>query len=256
MKNATEVHFPNSKGERLWGRLFKPAATTSRCVIICHGFAGKSSSRNKISWARHLRKLGFAVLAFDFSGCGRSQGAFRKTSLGKQVGDLESAIAFLSKRGYSEFGLAGHSFGGIVSLVEAGGGKWKRRIGAVAAIASPFLIHKYPDVLMEKEVVKNWKRTGAISFRDGGFGYSLDYSFKLDQKKYDFAKIIRGVKVPMLIVHGTADKIIPSYEAKMIFGKAKCGKKLLLVKGADHRFSGHGREICNALGEFFLEELK
>ena len=252
LKNVEEIHFANASGEKLWGRLFRPNARTQTCVIVCHGFAGKSNSKNKIGWATAMRReLGAAVLAFDFSGCGKSQGEFRKTSLSKQVGDLECAIEFALKKGFTKIALVGHSFGGIVSIVEAGIGKYRKEVFAIAAIATPYFIHKYPDVLFDKKKAREWPKAGVIEFKDGRFGYTLNYSFKKDQKKYDFERIVKNMCVPTLVIHGTSDKIVPVLEGKMIYACTNCSKELILIRFATHSLKEHRKEVTQALCNFF-----
>ena len=68
-----KITFQNSRGTKLVGVLHLPDKKTSSAVIISHGFAANKDRTRLIKLAETLSKNGFAVLRFDFSGCGESE---------------------------------------------------------------------------------------------------------------------------------------------------------------------------------------
>src|SRR3989338_8213394 len=101
------VFFVNNRGEKLSGTVHGKGA---KAVILCHGF--RSSKENNAAWAEKLSDS-FAVLRFDFSGHGESDGELKDITLTRLLADMSAAIGFIASRGAKSIGLAGHSLGGI-----------------------------------------------------------------------------------------------------------------------------------------------
>lgn len=107
------IVFKNSREQSLVGHLY--TSKSKSIVIMAHALANDKSERGKLDKvAQALNESGYAVLAFDFSGCGESDND--TLTIGKQVEDLYSAIKFSKSKGYLNIGLFGHSVGCLVCL--------------------------------------------------------------------------------------------------------------------------------------------
>ncbi len=248
------VSFRNAWGEKLVGTLFTPQKPNGRAVVFLHGFGGRHSTANKLAWARAVARLGFIALGFDFSGCGGSGGDFALTSYSRQVGEVKSAMGFLSHRfGVREFGLVGHSMGGVDALIAAG--LSPKAVFAVAAIAAPYRIHDFPEDMawmISKEQAREWPKRGYLEFDDDGVRRRLNYSFKTDQRTFGMAKVVSKVIAPVLIVHGTKDSVVPVAQART-FAQKLDGNELALINGGDHRLRKHTAQVQAALRRFFRQ---
>ncbi len=81
---------------------------------------------------------GIALLRFDFSGCGQSDGRIEESTLSGRVADLEAVLDFMEDRGWHHpFGLMGSSFGGYAAILAAAQDK---RVGALATLATPLFL--------------------------------------------------------------------------------------------------------------------
>lgn len=214
------VYFYNSHREKLAGIIHKPAKLPASAVIISHGFG--SSKASKGEWASQLCDAGFLVLRFDFSGHGESQGDIAETTVTKVTADLRSAIDFVNSLGAARIGLAGHSMGGLASLLAGG------EADALAAIAPP---SNFSDMYASRsKFLDEWKRKGHASL----FGIKVNYSLYSDAIQYDQRNIAESIKCPVLIVHGGEDEIVPVQHSAELFSALKCEKKMEILKGAMH----------------------
>lgn len=231
-----KVYFYNKQKEKLAGILHLPKKISTVAVIICHGYS--SSKDNKESWAEAICNQGFAVLRFDFSGHGESEGLLEDLTITNVVSDLRSALDFLESLKYSKFGVTGHSLGGLVCVATA---SIDKRIGAAAPVSAPSdlsdLFDRLEDVI-GKNFVDYWKKNKYIYL----YGRKMKYSFYEDAIKYDPEKILKKITCPLLLVHGDADSIVPVGQSINAFKLANGPKQLEIIKGADHNFEGGSYE--------------
>ena len=100
--NEDMFFFPASDGCRLLGFLHRPVRERRRTgIIYCHPFAEEKNCSHVVAVraARHFARLGYAVLRFDFRGCGDSEGELDEVSLRDWRTDLTAAIDVLRQRG-------------------------------------------------------------------------------------------------------------------------------------------------------------
>src|SRR5262249_57669223 len=112
--------FPNDRGEQLAARLDLPAEDPSAYALFAHCFTcGKDVLAAK-RFADRLTEIGIAVLRFDFTGLGMSQGEFANTNFSSNVSDLIAAANHLRATRRAPAILIGHSLGGAAVLAAAG----------------------------------------------------------------------------------------------------------------------------------------
>src|SRR5688572_15086449 len=101
--------FPNGTGERLAGVLDLPAGEPRATALFAHCFTcGKNVVAAK-RIAEALTAQGIAVLRFDFTGIGSSEGEFANTTFSSNVADLIAAADHLRKTRQAPALLIGHS---------------------------------------------------------------------------------------------------------------------------------------------------
>jgi len=201
---------------------------------MLHGL-GSGKRGAKVAWADVLAKCGIAVLRIDMSGHGESEGKFEDAAVSRCMQDALGAIAYAAKQKFvdaTRMGMMGHSLGGLVALACAAK---EKRVRAVCAIAPPvdflevFRVHAKLGMLD----VRKWKRAG---YWDSPYG-RLKYSYYLDAIKYsDVRKLAKRIRVPVLLVHGEDDEIVPVSQSERFFDLLKCEKELVILKHVPHRF--------------------
>lgn len=226
------VHFSNDHGEKLIGTLHLPDHPAAEGVILGHCFTCSRHTSVLRETARELAMQGMAALRFDFSGNGQSEGDFVNTTYTRHIGEMGTARQFLSTRGISRFGLAGHSMGAAVSILAAAR---MEGVAGVCAFAGR-LGGMDPDGVFTQGQLAKVRDTGQVEFSSRGRRLSLSRAFFDDASRYDILETIETLKASLLVVHGDADDIIPVSNART--AKAhNAGITLEIVSGADHMFS-------------------
>jgi len=97
-----KITFENRKSQALAGVLHMPdAGQPHACAIFAHCFTCTKNSRAAVRISEALAAEGIAVLRFDFTGLGQSEGEFASTYFSSNVDDLVDAAAFMAQRGES-----------------------------------------------------------------------------------------------------------------------------------------------------------
>jgi uncharacterized protein len=241
-----EAPVPSMKGQNyLPGRhSFSGSSNRPRnpLVIVCHGFTGSKEGRGKtLEMGDIIAGIGFDTLAFDFAGCGESEGEWADISLTHQIEDLGAIVDWVFDTGYRDIVLNGRSFGGTTVLCY---GAEDSRINAIctwAAVAS--LTNTFNRLLLSTNqaiAAGEWKII--VEAEDGQ--YTLKKSFFDDLKKHNPLKAVSLISPrSLLLIHGSADESVPCEEAEYLFQAAGEPKKRVIIKGADHRFSSHISEV-------------
>ena len=246
------VHFDNQLGEKLIGTLHLPESPTSYGVIFGHCF----TCTRHTSIIRHicseLAEENFMALRFDFSGNGQSEGNFAESTYSKQVAEIETAVAYISKKGATWIGLAGHSLGAVIVLLTA---DRMSTIKAVCTLAGRFSELNATHFLSRKQR-KELRNSGRIFFSSRGRSLELSKDFFADAEQYNLPDIISSLQAPLLVVHGDQDEIIPVDEASQAHDLNPEGTRLAVIPGADHMFSleEHRRQISQLVVEWFKKQ--
>jgi len=219
-----------SEDQRLVGNLHLPYEKAP-CVIALHGLESSKDSGKWPTIAARLTDAGYACLRFNFRGCGegpeKSEGAFDEVSLSGRILDYKCALRFLqgtNKVDMRRVGVIGSSFGGMVAVAAQ-----DNRIKAMVSLATPYRI-------LQSSADRRFRKR-----------------FYDDLRTYDLLKAVRSAP-PILILHGSADGVVPLEHAQKLYEAAPEPKRLEIVEGADHVFSQ--REHLNKVIDLSLEWFK
>ena len=143
------IAFPGHAGT-LDARLDLPDGPHLGTAVFAHCFTCSKDIPAARRIAARLTTLGIAVLRFDFTGLGHSDGEFANTSFTSNVQDLEKAVEYLNARDMAPTLLIGHSLGGAAVLKATA---HLPQIKAVATLGAPFdpghVTHNFADALPE-----------------------------------------------------------------------------------------------------------
>ncbi len=211
-------------------------------IVVSHGFTGsKEGSGRAITMAEELSGLGFSTLLFDFSGCGESEGSWEDISLSGQTTDLGAIVDWCREKGFKRIVLTGRSFGGTTVLNYAARDEGINAVCTWAAVARP-------GALFEKRIGKTYlKKSQELVAIKGEEGVRyLKRKFFDDLRKHDLQQSSAALSPrSFLIIHGSADQSVPVEEAELLYKAAKEPKKLVIIEGADHRFTDHLEQVWN-----------
>jgi len=223
------ITFPGHAGDILAARLDLPDGPVLATALFAHCFTcGKDIPAARRVAAR-LSAMGIAVLRFDFTGLGHSEGEFSNTTFTSNVDDLLAACHYLDDRGLAPSILIGHSLGGAAVLKAAG---QIQTLKAVVTLGAPFdpghVTHNFADAL--PEIIKR----GVADVNLGGRPFQIGKAFIEDVAAGELTPAIGGLKAALLVMHAPRDAIVSIDNASQIFLAAKHPKSFVTLDDADH----------------------
>ena len=134
--SVERVEFPGHSGATLAARLDRPNGPIRAYALFAHCFTCSKDLLGARRIATDLTRIGVAVLRFDFTGLGSSQGEFASTNFTSNVEDLRAAAEYLRQHHRAPSVLIGHSLGGAAALAVA---RDLPEVRAVVTIAATIL---------------------------------------------------------------------------------------------------------------------
>lgn len=221
--------FTGHDGSTLAARLDLPDGPHLATALFAHCFTCSKDIPAARRISARLAGAGIAVLRFDFTGLGHSQGEFENTSFSTNIQDLILAAEALTERGMAPCLLIGHSLGGAAILGVA------RKINsakAVVTIGAPFdpahVTHNFGDAL------KQIDREGVAEVELGGRPVRIGRGFVEDVKAETLEGEIANLRRALLVLHAPRDEIVGIENAAQIFTTAKHPKSFVTLDNADH----------------------
>ncbi len=228
-----KVNFKNQAGVVLQALVDIPADGQPHAwALFAHCFTCSKNLKAVTNITRALNGRGIAVLRFDFTGLGESEGEFAQTNYSTNVRDLQDAAAFLERTYAAPDLLIGHSFGGTAVLTAAAD---IPSVRAVVTIASPYA-PGHVTRQFEKEVA-TIRAQGEAQVSLGGRPFVIRRQFLDDIEAVDMATRIRQLRKPLMIFHSPVDAVVDVENAARIFQAAMHPKSFVTLDHADHLLS-------------------
>lgn len=228
------VSFPSVQGFTLSGRLDAPSSTPRAYAIFAHCFTCTKDLKSEVWISRALVQQGIAVLRFDFTGIGESEGEFGQTNFTSNVEDIVAAAGFLRQRYRAPALLLGHSLGGTATLVAAGEVPEAR---AVVTLASPSDTDHFRRSILAQ--APDIRERGMGDMEIAGARFRLQRQLLEDLERQQVTEHIRTLEAALLVIHSPADATVPVEHAERIFAAARHPKAFVSLAGADHLFLGN-----------------
>ncbi|PIW36737.1 MAG: hypothetical protein COW24_03570 [Candidatus Kerfeldbacteria bacterium CG15_BIG_FIL_POST_REV_8_21_14_020_45_12] len=219
------------------GVLAVPDAADS-VIVLAHGFRSSKDGYTSRGLEAALTEVGFATFRFDFFGHGESGGNFSEITLSRAMDNLEAVIMYLKEREFSQMGLFGSSFGGMVTTLVAASHPEVFAIVLKSPVSD--YVKKEQDRL-GKTGLQLWQKTGSVNRADAGEPPQLlNYGFYEDSLKHDGYLAAAKVQSPVRIIHGDTDDVVPieqSRQAAIVFPEAE----LIELPNVTHDYRGPGQ---------------
>jgi uncharacterized OsmC-like protein/pimeloyl-ACP methyl ester carboxylesterase len=224
--------FEGEGGYKLAASLDLPSEEPLAFALFAHCFTcGKDAlSAKRISTA--LAAKGIAVLRFDFTGLGSSEGEFANATFSSNVADLVRAADHLRKARKAPAILIGHSLGGAAILAAA---KDIPEAKAVVTIAAPSAPGHVTGLF--KEQIENIRAQGEVEVSLAGRPFRIKREFLDDIAEHDLMAQIGKLRKALLVMHSPTDDIVGIDNATRIFMSARHPKSFVSLAGADHLLS-------------------
>jgi alpha/beta superfamily hydrolase len=222
----------NPSGETIDYTFHDGAEGARDLLIIGHGVTGNKDRPFVIGLAEAVAAEGMPVLRFSFAGNGDSGGKFADCTISKEVDDLKAVLSFADANGY-RVTYAGHSMGGAVGVLAAAGDDRIKHLISLAGMVNT-------KAFYEREFGEETPDEGCM-WEEPECPLSKVFMEDLHTIESTAPKA-SDIKIPWLLVHGSADDVVPIEDSQEIFALANEPKKMVEIPGANHVFSDEGLE--------------
>lgn len=191
---------------RLHGLWLPQPAADAPVLLYLHG--ARWDVRSSANRMRRMHELGFSVLGIDYRGFGRSTDALPSETMAYE--DARAAWDWLAARHpQAKRYVFGHSLGGAIAVHLAG------EVDDAAGLIVEGSFTSIPDVLSTFKW--GWLPVGPLV-----------------TQRFDAGRRIERVRVPVLVVHGSADGLIRPELGQALYARAPQPKRFVLVEGGSH----------------------
>lgn len=236
-----KIKIPSPKGN-IAAVLHYPKNKTDKLAILCPGYLDSKDYNHLKTLAEDLTKLGYTAIRFDPIGTWKSDGNISDYTTTEYLKDVKEVLEYmLRKNNFKQILIGGHSRGGGISILYAARDK---RVSEIIGIMASSVMSKNDDRVIEA------KRMGfSISHRDlpedrnRKIEFKVPYSHFEDNLKYNGLKEIKEIKVPIILIAGELDKMVPAEKVKRIFDNANEPKKFILIPGIGHNYRKYSLQI-------------
>ena len=226
---SEKIEFRGAGGDMLAARLDCGPVRPKACALFAHCFTCSKDSRAATRISRALAEHGIAVLRFDFTGLGASEGDFANTNFSSNVADLVAAADWLRENRAAPSILIGHSLGGAAVLAAAGEVPDAKAVVTIGAPADP----AHADGLFADDIAAI-EADGAAEVTLAGRTFTVRKQFLDDIAGQDLAAHVRDLHKALLVFHAPRDDYVSIDNATKIFVAAKHPKSFVSLDDADH----------------------
>jgi pimeloyl-ACP methyl ester carboxylesterase len=230
-------------GSKLLGVLYRAGgAGLHPTALLLHGIPGLEQNTD-IAYA--LRDVGWHVLLFHYRGCWGSEGDYTLAGI---PDDVRAALDTLTSGDFpvdpERIVAVGHNLGGWASIVAA---SHDPRIHAIATLGG---ISNLRTISLSDQVA-----TDTARFLRNISGRGIQSQWRALGATYNPVDLMDWLQAcPLLIVHGTADEVVPVSQATELEAKAPAAE-VVLIEGADHTFSQHRKQLVETVVPWVMRRL-
>jgi uncharacterized OsmC-like protein/alpha/beta superfamily hydrolase len=227
-----KITFTNQSGLQLSARLDRPLSRPKAVALFAHCFTCSKDIFAAARVAQGLVQNDIAVLRFDFTGLGKSEGEFENTNFSSNVDDLVAAAEYLAESYEAPHLLIGHSLGGAAVIAAA---KHIPSAKAIVTINAPF----DPDHVKENFglSLSEIETKGIAEVTLAGRPFTIKKQFLDDISSQNLTSDLTSLGKALLVFHGPMDQQVAIENAAAIFSAAKHPKSFLTLNDADHLLS-------------------
>jgi uncharacterized OsmC-like protein/fermentation-respiration switch protein FrsA (DUF1100 family) len=250
---SERFQFAGSDGQELAAALDRPDGPIRAYALFAHCFTcGKDVlAAKRIAVA--LAAGGIAVLRFDFTGLGSSEGDFANSTFASNLADLVRAADHLRETRKAPSILIGHSLGGAAMLAAAAQIPEAKAVVTIAAPSDPSHVTG-----LFADRIDEIRKQGKAEVSLAGRPFTIKREFLDDIAEHGLMEHISGLRKALLIMHAPTDDTVGIDNATRIFVAAKHPKSFVSLAGADHllsnrRDSSYVAEVIAAWSSRYLE---
>jgi uncharacterized OsmC-like protein/alpha/beta superfamily hydrolase len=247
--------FTGEGGHQLAAALDTPDGPILAYALFAHCFTCGKDVLAARRIAAALATRGIAVLRFDFTGLGASEGEFANATFTSNVADLVRAAAHLRETRAAPSLLVGHSLGGAAILAAAGQIPEAKAVVTIAAPSDPVHVtHLF------KDRIEDIRTHGKVEVQLAGRPFHIKREFLDDVAEHSLAAHIAKLHKALLVMHSPTDDTVGIDNATKIFAAAKHPKSFVSLSGSDHLISNrrdgaYVADVIAAWAERYIEPI-
>jgi len=230
---SERFQFTGSEGQQLAAALDLPEREPVAYALFAHCFTCGKDVLAARRIAVELAAKGIAVLRFDFTGLGSSEGDFANSTFSSNVADLVRAADHLRETRKGPALLIGHSLGGAAILAAAERIPDAKAVVTIAAPSDPAHVTG-----LFKDRIEDIREHGKVEVQLAGRPFHISSEFLDDIAEHNLMAQVTKLHKALLIMHAPADDTVGIDNATHIFVAAKHPKSFVSLAGADHLLSG------------------
>lgn len=228
-----KLEFENTDGLRLAARLDLPEDKKPKAfALFAHCFTCTKNIKAAHYISLAMTEAGLAVLRFDFTGLGDSEGDFSDTNFSSNVDDLVAAARFLESQHEAPVLLIGHSLGGAAVIKASLELSSVKAVVSIAAPADPS--HVKLALGQSAQTILN---AGHAEVELVGRQFTIKKQFLDDLKFNNLQATLNQLNRALLVLHSPLDKTVGIENAGQIFQAARHPKSFISLDKADHLLS-------------------
>ena len=235
------TEFPGAQGQRLAARLDMPDTDVRAYALFAHCFTCGKDIFAASRIARTLADHGIAVLRFDFTGLGASEGEFANTNFSSNVADLVAAADHLRHKYRAPQLLVGHSLGGAAVLAAASDIAEVRAVVTIGAPSDPTHV-----VGLFRDHLDQIHNTGQAEVQLAGRPFRIKRQFLQDAAEQNLTERVGKLRRALLVMHSPIDATVDIDNAAKIFLAARHPKSFISLADADHLLTRHADAVYAA----------
>ncbi len=235
-----KISIPNSQGKAIAAVVHHSETPTNRLAILCSGYLDSKDYHGLVELAKTLTVQGYTVVRFDATGIWDSEGSIEEYTMSQYLKDIASVLeTMIYRQHYSHILLGGHSRGGVMAILYAAR---DARISSVLAI-----MPSTPSLSIQRRAP--WEQNGfEVSLRNlpdktGTLEFRVPFSHVLDREQYDVLHDVNKLHVPLILLAGELDTVVPPDNVRQIFDAANEPKQFILMPGIGHDYRHNLDEV-------------
>ena len=243
MTKFNYIYFKKDKKLRILNNKLNSKLT----IVFLHGLKSDLEGKKPLFLNRYCKKNKVNFLSLEYSGHGKSYGKFENGTISNWKNNVKFVIHKIIKK--EKFLIVGSSLGAWLGLLQFQEFK-KQIIGFIGVGSAP----EFLDRLIWQKLKNNEKKLllkkKFYMLKSDGYEYKIKLALLKDGRKNKVLNKKINLKIPVFLIDGEKDDVVPLKLSKKIFGifpKAK--KKMEIVKGGDHSLSRKGdlKKIANLM---------
>ncbi|WP_188915134.1 bifunctional alpha/beta hydrolase/OsmC family protein [Salinarimonas ramus] len=227
-----KIAFPGHDGQTLAARLDRPVGRPRAYALFTHCFTCSKDLAAARRIAAALADAGIAVMRFDFTGLGHSQGEFANTDFTTNVADLVRAADHMRETLEAPAILIGHSLGGAATIAAAARIPEAKAVVTIGAPAEPAHVTKALGSSLE-----DIERDGSARVSLAGREFTITRDFVEDVRAQGLKDALGNLRKALLVLHAPRDAVVGVENATDIFVAARHPKSFVSLDDADHLLS-------------------